>query len=89
MGECRSRLQNGSENSSCRCRRCRGENALSIIAWRVRIKSPEAESGRDLIVVSGDMTYKGGSVSMEEDSSTFAFSIELQLLADLTVPWSR
>lgn len=44
-----------------------GENALSIIAWRVRIKSPEADSGRDLIVVSGDMTYKGGSVSMEED----------------------
>ncbi len=44
-----------------------GKNDLSIVAWRVRIKSPEAGSGRDLIVVSGDMTLKGGSVSMEED----------------------
>lgn len=44
-----------------------GKNDLSIIAWRVNIRSPEAENGRELIVVSGDMTFKGGSVSMEED----------------------
>jgi len=44
-----------------------GGNDLSIVAWRVRIRSPEAESGRELMVVSGDMTLKGGSVSFEED----------------------
>ncbi len=44
-----------------------GKNELSIVAWHVRIKSPEAESGRELIIVSGDMTEKGGSVSIEED----------------------
>ncbi|MFW3146919.1 MAG: carboxyl transferase domain-containing protein [Thermoplasmatota archaeon] len=44
-----------------------GVNDLSIVAWRVHIRSPEAESGRELIVVSGDMTLKGGSVSTEED----------------------
>ncbi len=44
-----------------------GKNDLSIVAWSIRIKTPEAESGRELILVSGDMTIKGGSVSMEED----------------------
>ena len=44
-----------------------GENDMSIVAWRVSIRSPEAETGRELIVVSGDMTHKGGSVSIEED----------------------
>lgn len=44
-----------------------GENDLSIVAWRVRINTPEAVSGREFVVVSGDMTLKGGSVSMEED----------------------
>lgn len=61
-----------------------GENDLSIVAWRVRIKSPEAESGRELIVVSGDMTLKGGSVSMEED---ILFSEAARMARDDGIPF--
>jgi acetyl-CoA carboxylase/biotin carboxylase 1 len=61
-----------------------GENDLSIVAWRVKIKTPEAETGRELILVSGDMTVKGGSVSMEED---ILFSEAARLAREEGIPF--
>jgi acetyl-CoA carboxylase carboxyltransferase component len=61
-----------------------GKNDMSIVAWRVRIRSPEAGSGRELVVVSGDMTVKGGSVSMEED---ILFSEAARMARDEGIPF--
>jgi len=54
--------------------RAPGENILSILVWRISIKTPEAPEGRDLIVVSGDMTIRGGSVAIREDLTYTAAS---------------
>ncbi len=61
-----------------------GENDMSVVAWRVRIRSPEAEIGRELIVVSGDMTHRGGSVSIEED---ILFSESARMARDEGIPF--
>jgi len=44
-----------------------GSNKHSIVVWRVSIKTPETPAGRQFILVSGDMTLKGGSVAIRED----------------------
>jgi len=51
-------------------------NILSIVVWKVRIKTPEAPEGRDIVIVSGDMTIRGGSVAIREDM-TYAAASEL------------
>jgi acetyl-CoA carboxylase carboxyltransferase component len=43
------------------------ENDCGIIAWRIRMKTPECPNGRTIIVIANDITYKIGSFGMEED----------------------
>ena len=61
-----------------------GQNDLSIVAWRVHIKTPEVPCGREFMVVSGDMTYMGGSVSIEED---ILFSESARMARDDGIPF--
>ena len=61
-----------------------GGNDMSIVAWRVNLKTPEAVTGREMIVISGDMTVKGGSVSMEED---ILFSEAARMARDEGIPF--
>jgi acetyl-CoA carboxylase carboxyltransferase component len=49
---------------------------LSIVVWKVHIKTPEAPKGRNIVIVSGDMTIRGGSVAIREDM-TYAAASEL------------
>ncbi len=44
-----------------------GNNYLSIIVWEVKMKLPPLGNTLELILVSGDMTLKGGSVAVRED----------------------
>ena len=43
------------------------ENDCGIIAWRIRMKTPECPNGRTVIVIANDITYKIGSFGIEED----------------------
>lgn len=43
------------------------ENDCGIVAWRIRMKTPECPHGRTIIVIANDITYKIGSFGMEED----------------------
>ena len=43
------------------------ENDCGIIAWRIRMKTPECPNGRTIIVIANDITYRIGSFGMEED----------------------
>ncbi|CAF4326884.1 unnamed protein product [Rotaria socialis] len=43
------------------------ENDCGIVAWRIRMKTPECPNGRAIIVIANDITYKIGSFGIEED----------------------
>ena len=43
------------------------ENDCGIVAWRIRMKTPECPAGRTIIVIANDITYKIGSFGIEED----------------------
>ena len=43
------------------------ENDCGIVAWRIRMKTPECPNGRTIIVIANDITYRIGSFGMEED----------------------
>lgn len=46
-----------------------GGNELSMVAWKIHLRTPETPEGREFYLVSGDMTVKGGSVAIREDLS--------------------
>ncbi|CAF0784693.1 unnamed protein product, partial [Didymodactylos carnosus] len=43
------------------------ENDCGMIAWRMKLKTPEYPNGRIIIVIANDLTYKIGSFGIEED----------------------
>ncbi|CAF2044519.1 unnamed protein product [Rotaria magnacalcarata] len=43
------------------------ENDCGVVAWRIRMKTPECPDGRSIIVIANDITYKIGSFGIEED----------------------
>ncbi|MEE6508200.1 hypothetical protein FKM82_019789 [Ascaphus truei] len=44
-----------------------GGNEVGMVAFKMRLKTPEYTEGRDLIVISNDITYKIGSFGPQED----------------------
>lgn len=49
--------------------RKRAENAANdrgMIAWLVELRTPDAPNGRQIVLISNDITYKAGSFSMRE-----------------------
>ncbi|KAK7108725.1 hypothetical protein V1264_016404 [Littorina saxatilis] len=51
----------------CKHNRLPGENEIGMVAWRMTLKTPEFPDGRDIIVISNDMTHKIGSFGPQED----------------------
>lgn len=54
-----------------------GSNTVGMVAWLVNMKTPEYPEGREVVVVSNDVTVQSGSFGVEEDevyfkASTFA-----------------
>ena len=44
-----------------------GENEVGMVAWKMTLKTPEFPEGRDIIVISNDITHKIGSFGTKED----------------------
>uniref|UniRef100_A0A8D2LV15 acetyl-CoA carboxylase n=1 Tax=Varanus komodoensis TaxID=61221 RepID=A0A8D2LV15_VARKO len=44
-----------------------GGNEIGMVAWLMTLKSPEYPDGRDIIVISNDITYRIGSFGPQED----------------------
>ncbi|XP_019714440.1 acetyl-CoA carboxylase 1 isoform X1 [Hippocampus comes] len=44
-----------------------GGNEIGMVAWRMTLRSPEYPTGREIIVISNDITHKIGSFGPQED----------------------
>ncbi|KAK6475608.1 acetyl-CoA carboxylase-like [Huso huso] len=44
-----------------------GGNEIGMVAWKLTLKTPEYPTGRDIIVISNDITHKIGSFGPQED----------------------
>ncbi|XP_053219260.1 acetyl-CoA carboxylase 2 isoform X2 [Podarcis raffonei] len=44
-----------------------GGNEIGMVAFKMKMKTPEYPRGRDIVVISNDITYKIGSFGPEED----------------------
>ncbi|XP_062620610.1 acetyl-CoA carboxylase-like [Saccostrea cucullata] len=55
------------DNNLCKQNRLPGENEIGMVAWQMSLKTPECPEGRDIIVISNDITYKIGSFGPVED----------------------
>ncbi|XP_046694451.1 acetyl-CoA carboxylase 1 isoform X1 [Silurus meridionalis] len=44
-----------------------GGNEIGMVAWRMTLRTPEYPAGRDIIVISNDITHKIGSFGPQED----------------------
>ncbi|CAH1789095.1 unnamed protein product [Owenia fusiformis] len=51
----------------CEINRVSGENEIGMVAWRMTLFTPEFPEGRDIIVISNDITHKIGSFGPQED----------------------
>ncbi|XP_076323761.1 acetyl-CoA carboxylase-like [Tachypleus tridentatus] len=48
-------------------KRLPGENDIGMVAWKITLCTPEYASGRDVIVISNDITYMIGTFAPKED----------------------
>lgn len=51
-----------------------GLNDVGMVAWHMRLKTPEYPDGRDLVVICNDITYQAGSFGTKEDILFFKAS---------------
>lgn len=47
--------------------RLAGHNTIGMVAWKMRIFTPEAPTGREIIVIGNDISFEIGSFGVEED----------------------
>lgn len=64
-------------------KRLPGENDVGMVAWRLRLYTPEYPSGRDIILIANDMTHLMGSFGPTED---FVFYRASERARQLGVP---
>ena len=58
-------------NHSLRTERPEGSNDIGMLAWKMSMKTPEYPQGRDLILISNDVTFQAGSFGVKEDWSSY------------------
>lgn len=51
-----------------------GSNKVAMVGWLVKMKTPEYPEGREVVVVSNDVTVQSGSFGVEEDEFFFKAS---------------
>uniref|UniRef100_A0A6G1S971 Acetyl-CoA carboxylase n=1 Tax=Aceria tosichella TaxID=561515 RepID=A0A6G1S971_9ACAR len=64
-------------------KRVPGENDVGMVAWRMTLFSPEYPDGRDIIVISNDMTFLLGTFGPRED---MVFQLASELSRTLGIP---
>lgn len=60
-----------------------GENNVGMVAWRLTLYTPEYPEGRDIIVISNDITYLIGSFGPREDK---VYGLASELARQLKIP---
>eukprot|EP00004_Rigifila_ramosa_P006611 TRINITY_DN1746_c0_g1_i1.p1 TRINITY_DN1746_c0_g1~~TRINITY_DN1746_c0_g1_i1.p1 ORF type:complete len:2182 (+),score=504.30 TRINITY_DN1746_c0_g1_i1:514-6546(+) len=48
-------------------RREAGQNDIGMVAWVLRLLTPECPQGRDVVVIANDITFQSGSFGPDED----------------------
>jgi acetyl-CoA carboxylase/biotin carboxylase 1 len=51
-----------------------GTNKVGMVAWKVTMKTPEYPEGREVVVISNDITVQSGSFGVQEDEVFFKAS---------------
>ena len=51
-----------------------GSNKVAMVSWLVNMKTPEYPEGREVVVISNDVTVQSGSFGVEEDEHFFKAS---------------
>ncbi|XP_054291063.1 acetyl-CoA carboxylase-like isoform X2 [Macrosteles quadrilineatus] len=64
-------------------KRLPGENNVGMVAWRLTLNTPEYPEGRDLILISNDITFLIGSFGPKED---IVFNLASEYARKLKVP---
>lgn len=64
-------------------KRLPGENNIGMVAWRVKLFTPEYPQGREIIAIANDITYMIGSFGPGED---FLFLAASQMARALKIP---
>jgi biotin carboxylase/acetyl-CoA carboxylase carboxyltransferase component/biotin carboxyl carrier protein len=44
-----------------------GQNDIGMVAWVMKLRTPEYTEGRDIVVIANDITFKAGSFGQRED----------------------
>ena len=47
--------------------RAEGSNDIGMLAWLITMKTPEYPEGRDMVLISNDVTFQAGSFGVKED----------------------
>lgn len=55
-----------------------GHNDIGMVAWRATLKTPDAPSGRQVVVVANDITFQAGTFGPKEDA-VFRAAVEESL----------
>lgn len=64
-------------------KRVPGENDVGMVAWRMTLFTPEYPDGRDIIVISNDMTFLLGTFGPRED---MVFQLASEMARNLAIP---
>ncbi|CAG9767703.1 unnamed protein product [Ceutorhynchus assimilis] len=64
-------------------KRVAGENNVGMVAWKLTLYTPEYPDGRDIIVISNDITYSIGSFGPREDK---VYGLASELARKLKIP---
>ncbi|CAH1163265.1 unnamed protein product [Phaedon cochleariae] len=64
-------------------KRVPGENNVGMVAWRLTLFTPEYPMGRDIIVISNDITHLIGSFGPREDK---VFGLASEIARNLKIP---
>jgi biotin carboxylase/acetyl-CoA carboxylase carboxyltransferase component/biotin carboxyl carrier protein len=51
-----------------------GLNEIGMVAWRCKMFTPECPTGREIIIIANDITFRSGSFGPEEDNLFLAAS---------------
>lgn len=52
-----------------------GSNKIGMVAWLLTMKTPEYPEGREVVVISNDVTVQSGSFGVEEDEFYYKASV--------------
>lgn len=52
-----------------------GTNKIGMVAWLLKMKTPEYPEGRDVVLIANDVTVQSGSFGVEEDELFYKASV--------------